>query len=62
MMGNYMPGDLTCFSELKRIIPNTYVTFDGNYHVKRFYPYHEIKMCETEEEYRQVIEEASRVS
>lgn len=61
MMGNYLPGDLTCFSELKRIIPNTYVTFDGSYHVKRFYPYHEIKMCETEEEYRQVIEEASRI-
>ena len=61
MMGNYMPGDLTCFKEIKRIIPNTYVTFDGSYHVKRFYPYHEIKMCETDEEYQQVIEEASRI-
>lgn len=61
MMGNYMPGDLTCFKELKRIIPNTYVTFDGKYTVKRFYPYHEIKMCETDEEYDQVIKEASRI-
>ena len=61
MMGNYMPGDLTCFKEIKRIIPNTYVTFDCNYHVERFYPYREIKMCETDEEYQQVIEEASRI-
>lgn len=61
MMGNYMPGDLTCFKELKRIIPNTYVTFDGKYSVKRFYPYHEIKMCETDGEYNEVIKEASRI-
>lgn len=61
MMGKYMPGYLTCFKELKRIIPNTYVSFDGKYHVNRFYPYHEIKMCENEEEYRKVIEEASNI-
>ena len=61
MMGNYMPGELTCFKELKRIIPNTYVYFDGKYQVKRFYPYREIEMCKTEEEYQKVIEEASRI-
>ena len=61
MMGNYMPGELTCFKELKRIIPNTYVYFDGKYQVKRFYPYREIEMCNTEEEYQKVIEEASRI-
>ncbi len=59
MMGNYMPGDLTCFSELKRIIPNTAVHFDGlAYHVERFYPRHEIQMCRTKEEYNAVIDEA----
>ena len=61
MMGNYMPGELTCFKELKRIIPNTYVYFDGKYQVKRFYPYHEIEMCKNEEEYQKVIEEASMI-
>ena len=61
MMGNYMPGDLTFCKELKRIIPNTYVSLDGSYTVKRFYPYHEIKMCETDEEYNEVIKEASRI-
>ena len=59
MMGNYLPGDLTCFSELKRIIPNTAVHFDGTaYRIERFYPRHEVSMCETEAEYGRVIEEA----
>lgn len=62
MMGNYMPGDITCFSELKRIIPNTAVHFDGaSYRVERFYPSREIRMCQSEQEYRQVIEEACRI-
>lgn len=62
MMGYYLPGDITCYKELKRIIPNTYVTFcNGRYTVKRFYPNRPIEMCQTEAEYRQVIEEASRI-
>ena len=60
MMGNYMPGDITCYKELKRIIPNTYVRFDdNNYSVTRFYPNKEIKMCTNEKEYTQVIHDAS---
>lgn len=62
MMGNYMPGDITCYEELKRIIPNTYVEFrDGKYSVNRFYPNKEIKMCKTDEEYKRVISEAARI-
>lgn len=62
MMGNYMPGDITCYRELKRIIPNTYVRLmDGAYHVERFYPNRPISMCQNEQEYMQVIEEASRI-
>ena len=62
MMGNYMPGDITCFSELKRIVPNTAVHFDGSeYRVERFYPSREICMCTTEEEYAEVISEACRI-
>lgn len=62
MMGNYMPGDITCFKELKRIIPNTSVIYDGNaFEVTRFYPNREIKMCKTDEEYQKVIEEAAQI-
>ena len=60
MMGNYMPGDITPFSGIKRIIPNTYVNFSNKQtQVIRFYPTNPIKMCSTDEEYEQVIEEAS---
>lgn len=62
MMGNYMPGDITCYKELKRIVPNTYVAFcDGKYTVTRFYPNKEIKMCQSDEEYMQVISEAAEI-
>ncbi|MBE6734192.1 MAG: hypothetical protein E7563_02460 [Ruminococcaceae bacterium] len=62
MMGNYLPGDITCYSELKRVIPNTYVTFSkGEYSVTRFYPSKNIQMCKTDEEYAQVIQEAARI-
>ncbi len=62
MMGNYMPGDITCFKELKRVVPNTAVHFDGaSFHVERIYPSREIKMCSSDAEYMEVISEACRI-
>ncbi len=61
MLGFYMPGDITCYDEIKRIIPNTYVTFDGAYKVTRFYPNRPIKMCRTKQEYRKVIKQAAEI-
>lgn len=62
MMGNYLPGDITCFDELTRIVPNTFVRYDGiGFTVTRFYPAQEIAMCETEAEYRAVIAEAAEI-
>lgn len=60
MMGNYLPGDLTCFDELTRIIPNTYVTYrDSQFSVRRFYPSHELQMCQDDHAYHAVLEEAA---
>ena len=62
MMGNYMPGDITCFREITRVIPNTCVIFDGkNFSVNRFYPNKEIQMCQNDNEYNEVICEASHI-
>ena len=62
MMGNYLPGDITCFNELTRIVPNTYVTYsEKQFTVTRFYPAREIKMCRTKKEYSKVIDEAARI-
>lgn len=62
MMGNYLPGELTCFDELTRVVCNTYVVLtDKNYVVERFYPSKEIDMCQTEEQYAEVIKEAAQI-
>ena len=62
MMGNYLPGDLTCYEELKRVIPNTYVKCDEKvFLVQRFYPNRAIAVCQTEEEYQEVIDQASAI-
>ena len=38
-IGNrHLPGDITPYKELKRIGANTYVAFDSDFIVKRFYP------------------------
>lgn len=34
----YLPGDLTPFSELRRLGPNTYLNYDGEFSIRRFYP------------------------
>lgn len=62
MMGNYLPGDITCHRELKRIVPNTYVSYSNRtWTITRFYPYQKISMCKTDAEYQEVISEACRI-
>jgi hypothetical protein len=62
MMGNYLPGDLTAFKEVKRIIPNCYISYKKNkIKITRFYPMKEMKMCTNEDEYNHIIREASEI-
>lgn len=62
VFGNYFPGDMTRFSDLKRIIPNTYVKFlRGSIETVRFYPNKNIEMCRNEEEYMAVVREAADI-
>ena len=62
MFGAYLPGDITCFAELTRLVPNTFVTYsDGSFQVTRFYPAHGIAMCENDNEYEEVITEGARL-
>lgn len=62
MMGNYLPGDITSYKEIKRIIPNTYVKFvNRNYYVERFYPNKKISMCKNQKEYKDVILQAAQI-
>ena len=62
MMGNYLPGELSCYREIRRIIPNTAVRYSGgDFATERFYPCREINMCRSEQEYQSVIEEAAEI-
>ena len=64
MMGNYLPGDITSYDEMKRIVCNTVVSYDGNSGnpvVTRIYPMKAIDMCKNDEEYQTVIKEGAKI-
>ena len=58
LLGNSLPGDLTPFSEVKRLVPNHYVLIDKKKEiaVKRFYWPHLLKMSRSE-----IVEEVSQI-
>lgn len=62
ILGPYLPGDLSKYSKIKRIIPNNYymhckdkITFE------RFYPTRQIQTCTSKTEYEKIINEAARI-
>ncbi len=60
LYGMFLPGDLSQFDGVCRVVPNTYATFrksDGTFAVNRFYPTRNIAMCKTEQEYDATIDE-----
>lgn len=62
MLGNYLPGNITSFREIKRAVCNTVITFSNNaFSITRIYPVKKIEMCKNDDEYRDVISEGSRI-
>lgn len=60
VMGDYLPGDMTQFNEVKRIVPSIEYTYeDGRIMHHRFWPTKELKMADTKEEYQKVIKKAA---
>ena len=60
MMGNYLPGDITCYEGIFRVIPNMVILYEnGAYKGERIYPTQNIEMCADEATYREVIREAA---
>lgn len=54
--GAYLPGDISAYDEVKRIVPNMALHFsDGQFRMERFYPRRELKPRKTEEEYAEGI-------
>lgn len=62
VMGDYLPADMTQFDEVKRIVPSITFTYNDNCVThKRFWPKENLRMAESDEEYRQVIKEAAKI-
>ena len=62
VMGDYLPADMTQFSELKRIVPSICYSFNGtSVSHKRFWPTKDLEIVTDSTEYQQVIEEAADI-
>ena len=64
VMGPYLPGDLTPFNQVKRVVPNIYYECDLENKViehRRFYPLKNLDECKTEDEYNEVIKKSADI-
>lgn len=62
VMGDYLPGDMTQFDELKRIVPSISYRFSGEaitHH--RFWPVQNLTAATDEADYQKVIDEAADI-
>lgn len=60
LYGWYLPGDLSSYKEVRRIIPNTEAIYDGAFSVHRFYPRKPYDTV-SEEEYPERVAEIGRI-
>lgn len=62
LYGPFLPGDLSSYKEIKRIVPNTYILYKNNeFVVDRFFPNQYLEMCSTQEEYIDNIEKIAKI-
>lgn len=62
VMGDYLPGDMTQFDEVKRIVPSINYIFTGSeISHKRFWPTKDVKMATNPDDYQQVINETAGI-
>ena len=62
LYGEGLPGDITHYHELKKIICNNYVVMkDGAFSSHRFYPVRPLDMCNDETDYQKTVDEIARV-
>ncbi len=61
VMGPYLPGDLTPFREMKRVVPSISYCYRGEVTHERFWPLRDAKTADTPEAYEQVIREGAEI-
>lgn len=61
VFGCYLPADMTPFAALKSVVPNIKYRYDGDLSHLRIWPTQKLEPCQSEDEYRKVIEDASNI-
>ena len=62
LYGEGLPSDISHYFELKKLICNNFVNYeDGCFKTRRFFPRGPLKMCGSEEEYRQTVEKIAQI-
>ena len=62
LYGEGLPGDISHYTELRKVMCNNYVIFDGeNFKNVRMWPREPVKMCETEEDYKAAVAEIAGI-
>ena len=62
LYGEGLPGDITHYHELKKLICNNYVTYEnGCFTSRRFFPRGPLKMCESEAEYHRTVAQIAAI-
>lgn len=55
LYGEGLPGDITHYKELKKLIGNTYVVYDGKFHINRLWPRKSLDMIKNDNDYQNVV-------
>ncbi len=62
LYGEGLPGDISHYVELKKLICNTYITYsNGEFLVHRMWPRNPIDMCDNNDEYESVVKQIAQV-
>lgn len=62
LYGEGLPGDISHYKELKKVICNNFVVLkDGSFSSHRFYPSQPLTMCKDETDYQRTVEDISNV-
>lgn len=61
ILGPYLPGDLTPFAQLKRVVPNIYYHYSGEISHERYWPLKDFTPAVEPDSYDQVIRRAADI-
>ena len=62
LYGAYLPGDLSSYEGVRRIVPNTEVIYKNHvFQLRRFYPVRDLRMCKNEVEYDAGIQQIAGI-